>query len=88
MQDHEIGDRADRKRRVRPSDEDATSQSIEQIRKIVEECDPEGDQVDKRILYEWTGIKLKNSDYDDDTSVEEEGDISVFIDNLIGYSDS
>ena len=52
----------------------------------MEECDPERDEVDKRILYEWTGIKLVSSDYDDDTSVEE-ADLSVFIDNLIGYGD-
>ena len=52
----------------------------------MEECDPERDEVDRRILYEWTGIKLVSSDYDDDTSVEE-ADLSVFIDNLIGYGD-
>ena len=52
----------------------------------MEECDPERDEVDRRILYEWTGIKLVSSDYVDDTSVEE-ADLSVFIDNLIGYGD-
>ena len=52
----------------------------------MEECDPERGEVDRRILYEWTGIKLVSSDYDDDTSVEE-ADLSVFIDNLIGYGD-
>ena len=60
---------------------------LEQIRKIVEECNPEEDEVDKRILFEWTGIKLVNSDYLDDTSADEV-DIAVFIDNLIGYDDS
>lgn len=44
--------------------------------------------MDKRILYEWTGIKLDgNGAFEDDSSADEITDVGVFIDNMLGYSD-
>ena len=56
---------------------------------MIEECRPQDDEVDRRILYEWTGMKLNSSDnYEEDSSCEELLiDASVFIDNFVGYAD-
>ena len=48
------------------------------------ECEPEANDLDKRILYELTGIRLSGRDFNDESSQEE--DVSVLIDNVIGYS--
>ena len=52
-------------------------------KRIISECEPDTNDLDKRILYELTGIKLDPADYQDESSAEE--DISVVINNIIGY---
>ena len=60
-----------------------------EINEMVEGCRPQEDEVDRRILYEWTGMKLDSNDnYEEESSCEELLiDASVFIDNFIGYAD-
>ena len=52
--------------------------------KILNECTPSQNDIDKRILFEMTGVKLDSNDYEDESSFE--GDLSVLVSNLIGYS--
>ena len=63
--------------------------TAEQIEEMVEKCKPKEDPIDRRILYEWTGMKLDiKEEFEDDSSWEDQiFDASVFIDNLIGYTD-
>ena len=41
---------------------------------LIRELEPEENEIDKRILYEMTGRKLKKDDYQSDSSFEIEGD--------------
>lgn len=52
--------------------------------RIVKECKvDENDPIDSRILYELAGIKLKNEQFDDDSSFEDAGQI---LDNFVHYA--
>ena len=42
--------------------------------RLIRELEPEENEIDKRILYEMTGRKLKKDDYKSDSSFEIEGD--------------
>ena len=42
--------------------------------RLIRELEPEENEIDKRILYEMTGRKLKKDDYQSDSSFEIEGD--------------
>ena len=53
------------------------------VNRIINECDAEHNDIDKRILYELTGIKLDQDFFADDSSFE--ADMSRMVDNLIGY---
>ena len=55
------------------------------VNRIINECDAEHNDIDKRILYELTGIKLDQDFFADDSSFE--ADMSRMVDNLIGYRD-
>ena len=61
---------------------------------MVEECIPDEDMVDRRIVYEMTGRRLDHNDFRDESSdeVEAGGDIvisdvdpSLDIDTAFGY---
>ena len=54
-------------------------------KKIINECRPEIDDFDKRILFEMTGRKLDRDDYNDESSSE--GDYVVLLEELKGYED-
>ena len=47
------------------------------------ECAPSKSEIDRRILFEMTGVKLDPNDYQDESSFEE--DLSLLISNVIGY---
>lgn len=51
------------------------------VNRIVSECDAENNEVDQRILYEITGIKLQNDAFADDSSFE--ADLGALVDNLM-----
>lgn len=36
--------------------------------RIINECEPEANELDKRILYELTGIRLRGQDFKDESS--------------------
>ena len=55
------------------------------ITRIVNECDAVNSLIDKRILYEMTGIKLDQELFNDDSSFED--DLSLMVDNLLGWED-
>ena len=55
------------------------------VNRIVSECDALHSEVDKRILYELTGIKVDQEAFKDDSSFE--ADLSQMVDNLIGYDE-
>ena len=52
-------------------------------KRIITECEPDSNDLDKRILYEMTGVKLGAGDYKDESTDEE--DITVVFNNFIGY---
>lgn len=53
--------------------------------RIAKECKPYKNDIDKRILYEITGVKIADDqEYEYDESSFEE-DLSVFISQVIGY---
>ena len=53
--------------------------------RIVNECKPYKNDIDRRILYEITGVKIESDD-DDSSSFEE--DLSVLVSQVIGYKRS
>ena len=53
--------------------------------RILRELRPKSDKTDNRILYELTGIKLNQEDFDDESTPEE--DLERLLDNLVGYDD-
>ena len=62
--------------------------------RVVEECIPDEDMIDRRIVYEMTGRRLDHNDFRDESSdeVEAGGDIvisdvdpSLDIDTAFGY---
>ena len=56
---------------------------------MVDGCRPQQDEVDKRILYEWTGMTPYGaSAFEDDSSGDDLKDPSMIIDNIIGYKES
>lgn len=53
--------------------------------RIVNECKPYNNDIDKRILYEVTGVKVnEDTEYEYDESSFEE-DISVLLNQALGY---
>jgi len=54
-------------------------------KKIINECRPEINDHDKRILFEMTGRKLDRDDYKDESSSE--GDYVVLLEELEGYEE-
>ena len=52
--------------------------------KIVDTINPTEDSIDKRILFNLTGRRLNENDYQDES--QSEGDIDVILDDLMGYS--
>ena len=54
-----------------PSQADKALSHGKSLESLVSECEPEIDDIDKRILFEMTGIKLDQADYRDESSDEE-----------------
>ena len=52
--------------------------------RIINECQPTRSDIDKRILFEMTGVKLDRDEFSDESSLEE--DLSVLVNQVIGYS--
>lgn len=55
------------------------------INRILGELKPKEDKTDRRILFELTGIRLFDGDFEDESTPEE--DLERLIDNLVGYDD-
>lgn len=47
---------------------------------------PRDADIDKRILFETTGRRLKHTDFADES--QSEGDLEVILDDIIGYRNS
>lgn len=56
------------------------------VNRMIDECDAENNDTDKRILYELTGIKLDQDLFADESSFEADVPRNV-DDNLIEYRD-
>ena len=50
---------------------------------ILEQIEPRQSHIDKRILFETTGRRLNEADYQDES--QSEGDVDVILDDMLGY---
>ena len=44
------------------------------VDRIINECDPENSEFDRRILFELIGLKLNEHDYNDESSFSDDTD--------------
>ena len=54
---------------------------------IIEGCKPDESQTDRRILFEMTGKRLITDEFPIEDETEEEFDVNVIVDQLLGYND-
>ena len=54
---------------------------------ILKDLNPRDNKVDKRILFELTGIKVNEDDYNDDSEFEDEPEESAFDRNVTSYDE-
>mmetsp|Transcript_6472 Transcript_6472/g.8687 ORF Transcript_6472/g.8687 Transcript_6472/m.8687 type:complete len:177 (-) Transcript_6472:111-641(-) len=54
---------------------------------IIEGCDPESSLADRRILFEMTGRRLHENEFNPDDETEEEFDVDVLLDDLMGFEE-
>jgi len=44
------------------------------VKRLIDECDPVNDEIDKRIFFEVTGLRLDDSDFKDESPDEDHCD--------------
>ena len=52
------------------------------MNRIINECEPADDKIDRRILYELTGLKLDQNDFEDETE-SLDTDLNDVIDHIM-----
>ena len=57
------------------------------VESIMNTLHPESDKIDRRILYELTGLKFDEADYLDDSSFSEDDQDEAYDGNGIGYGE-
>lgn len=68
--------------KVKGVDDKAPSREMS-VNRLVNQCEPEQDPLDKRIVYEMTGQKLDDRDYLDESTDQDEEDWFTNVNELL-----